>query len=273
MTPAFPFIPDTQYLTTPINGECCSGDNNCVCVTSGDVDNWNSAYDIIQANSANWGNQHDYSGEISAISAMLKPDLWNSAYSMLADSADIWNSAYAIASEISGKYLSSVNVKYYNDGDLGCFGLSGIGTKEDPIRLNSETEYNLELYFKLFKDLYTDTHHIETRNWVESAYGEYLYTLASGNLEYMGQIAQSLNKLWLIVQGISCSGSTYIPGQYIQIKDQTISVTGLSAYFAGDGIKIENNTIINTNAYSYESAMNYSNYTNYSGDSIYYNEK
>jgi len=272
MTPSFPFIPDTQFLTIPIDGECCSGENSCVCVTSGDVDNWNSAYYIIQNNSANWGNQHDYSGEIGDISAILKPELWNSAASML-NSADIWNSAYSTSKEISEKYISAVNVKYYDDGDLGCFGLSGNGTIDDPIRLNSATENNLELYFKLFEDLYKNPGDISTRNWMESAYGEYLYTLASGNLEYMGEIDQSLNKLWLIIQSMNYSGCNYIQGKYIQIENQTISVTGLSAYLAGAGINIDNNTIINTNAYTYDADMNYTNYSSYRGDSIYYNEK
>lgn len=173
--PPYPMTPrwnDTEPVIGVRPGEeCCEGQDECVCVTSGDVDSWYNVYDTVAQNSATWSSSGDSSWTESA-------GYWNSTYETVSDNSASWNSASERASRLdpdllnelagiidaSSAFLATYSGldRVYTKKDV----LTGIGTPSDPIDLDWKIKVTLDDINDALLQLYKDGDPDHKKNWV-----------------------------------------------------------------------------------------------------------
>jgi len=80
-------------FVVPPHEPCCPDEKEeCVCVTSGDVEKWNETADMLSALSGITPEDLDNIG--SAVSALTSADYWNSTYNTVCAKSANWDSAY-----------------------------------------------------------------------------------------------------------------------------------------------------------------------------------
>mgnify|MGYP007104054317 CR=1 FL=1 len=80
-------------FVVPPHTPCCPDEKEeCVCVTSGDVEKWNETADMLSALSGI--TPEDLDNVASAVSALTSADYWNSTYNTVSTNSANWNSAY-----------------------------------------------------------------------------------------------------------------------------------------------------------------------------------
>lgn len=173
--PPYPHTPQWND-TEPVIGvrpgeECCEGQDECVCVTSGDVDAWYNVYDTVAQNSATWGSSGESGWTESA-------GHWNSTYETVSDNSASWNSASERASQLdpdllnelagiidaSSAFLATYSGldRVYTKKDV----LTGIGTPSDPIDLDWKIKVTLDDVNDALLQLYKDGDPDQKKNWV-----------------------------------------------------------------------------------------------------------
>lgn len=174
--PLYPMTPRWND-TEPVIGvrpweECCDGQDECVCVTSGDVDTWYSVYDTVANNSATWGGASGESGWTASA------DKWNSTYDTVYDNSAYWTSAAQRADQLDPELLNELSdvlekssaflATYYGldhvytKKDV----LTGIGTSADPIDLDWKIKVTLDDINDALLQLYKDGDPDQKKNWV-----------------------------------------------------------------------------------------------------------
>ena len=143
--------------------ECCPEDNpNCECVTSGDVERWNTVWEMMSAfsgqNIDELASGYSAFGDIAA-----SADLWNETYNTVFENKNIWDQASAVpdlsariekaeqdiqdlsASDkaLSAELAKKSNKLYFDvwnlkDNPEGSF--DGDGSEQDPYRIHGLTD-------------------------------------------------------------------------------------------------------------------------------------
>lgn len=174
--PPYPMTPRWND-TEPVIGvrpweECCDGQDECVCVTSGDVDAWYNVYDTVANNSGSWGGASGESGWTASA------DKWNSTYDTVYDSSATWSSGAQRASQLDPELLQELaDVLSKSSGFLASYYgldhvytkkdvLTGIGTSADPIDLDWKIKITLDDVNQALLQLYKDGDPDQKKNWV-----------------------------------------------------------------------------------------------------------
>lgn len=198
--------------------QCCPEDEDCVCVTQGDVDRWNvidsissltavdfdkfsaysavatsadkwnSNYDTVSANSAIW-NKASATDRLSALDG-LNSAYWEGASNIVCANSGKWNN-YASAIDSNKSAISSLDdrfnkaIKPYIDNDT----LTGTGTENDPWRVRNYEEYIklLSEYVAKVRPLYQDD---GTQNWISMT----ATTDSDGINPYLKTLFNAINK-------------------------------------------------------------------------------
>lgn len=80
-------------FVVPLHEPCCPDEKEeCMCITSGEVEKWNNAVDMLSALSSITPEELD--NITSAVSGLTSADMWNSAYTTVNENSATWNSAY-----------------------------------------------------------------------------------------------------------------------------------------------------------------------------------
>lgn len=100
-------------FVVPPHEPCCPDEKEeCMCITSGEVEKWNEAADMLSALSGI--TPEDLDNVASAVSALTSADFWNAAYDGLFDekdgSAKIWNGTYTTVFTNSGIWNSASQI-------------------------------------------------------------------------------------------------------------------------------------------------------------------
>ena len=174
--PPYPMTPRWND-TEPVIGvrpweECCDGQDECVCVTSGDVDAWYNVYDTVANNSGSWGGASGESGWTASA------DKWNSTYDTVYDSSATWSSGAQRASQLDPELLQELaDILSKSSGFLASYYgldhvytkkdvLTGIGTSADPIDLDWKIKVTLDDVNQALLQLYKDGDPDQKKNWV-----------------------------------------------------------------------------------------------------------
>lgn len=181
--------------------ECCPEDQqNCECVTSGDVERWNAVWEMMSAFSGQ--NIDELASGYSAFGNIAaSADLWNETYNTVFENKDVWDLASAIpdlsarmekaeqdiqdlsasdealSAELAKKsdtiYFDVYHPQYNIDGSI-----DGTGTKKDPYRVHGykTNETDVDELVKHFKPIAStpilyEFMHNDWSGW--SGYGPY----------------------------------------------------------------------------------------------------
>ena len=234
---------DTEWAwkTHPC-GECPdpynpSGDER-ECVTSGDVDRWNEAYDWVSANSGMsmnsadlWNSNYETVNERSAY--------WESAYSGLPaqNAMDMWNSAYSAvldASALLDNY-GDVSSLYSNNG------ISGDGsTKKKAFGLERELYAKINDSYTLVRQLIGELYRVQSGSLVPTITSAYQKWLPIEFMEeewkpWKAQVSHSagifedqIELIWAALVGMSGGvyNLVYHAGDNIDIDDDRRIISG-----------------------------------------------
>ena len=272
---------DTEYaVVVPPWETCCSSSgDNCVCITSGDVQIFDDLYNTVSGNSASW---------FSAGYLVNSAALWNSNFETVSSNSANWNSAYALSkamADLSATWNYAYSSYSSYSGFLNTYSgisaiitddsLSGIGNKEYPLGLNKFLVSKIDTTYDLVTtSAFNYVDGVYERNFLNNEEGNIIFNNFSAWNETVGLLKNEIRELWAVIHG--AGGLTYIPGKYISISGATISVSGLEPYSAGSGLTIENN-IISTSArgntiFQYENSLSTNNYSSFNNENIiYYN--
>lgn len=241
--------------TEPVMGvypweSCCDSGaaDQCMCITSGEVDTWNQTYSAVSENSAAWSEQApDNSWRTSA-------DNWQSAYDTVSASSGTWNEAYSIASGWNSASLDSLNtIVSATSAFLSTYSASpyihvnsayfdGNGSEPDPLTFSRDLQAFYQDVTKAMNQLYLAGQWGEEayRNWLEKADLNDLYYhlekidklmwdvkpgITSGTKTPDG-IFHQLENIWAVLN--APDGDLYLPGEWISIVDRVISVSGMN---------------------------------------------
>lgn len=249
--PPPPGYPPRWNDTEPVIGvrpweNCCDGESECVCVTSGDVVRWDEISSAVVENSAAWNQGGgDDSWKTSA-------DNWNSTYVTVEENSAFWTSAYQMVENIdSGRLEDLYNLVAQTSAFLESYQglryiatkkeeIQGFGTSGSPLQLSEDVRANLRSLNKLIVDLYENAIiDPQKRKWVSQDQVDELYAWIEDhdklfwetkpNIEHDGRrpdgVFDQLEKIWKILQ--SHGGIVYRAGKWISIVHDEISVSGM----------------------------------------------
>lgn len=121
--------------------ECCPDDQqNCECVTSGDVERWNAVWEMMSAfsgqNIDELASGYSAFGDIAA-----SADLWNATYGIVSEYSANWNSACEGLAELEKRVTSAEND--ITDLYLTSSALSAeLAKKSDKLYFDTEGDYS-----------------------------------------------------------------------------------------------------------------------------------
>lgn len=118
---------------------CCPDDaEECVCVTSGDVEKWNETAEYFSALSGI--TPEDIENIENALSALTSADKWNSAYDAVITSANAWNETYETVCANSGLWNNTSAIPEIEDNvEIIFSSISAIeNNKQDKIYFDNE---------------------------------------------------------------------------------------------------------------------------------------
>ncbi len=249
--PPHPGYPPRWNDTEPVIGvrpweNCCDGESECVCVTSGDVVRWDDISSAVVENSAAWNQGGgDDSWKTSA-------DNWNSTYVTVEENSAFWTSAYQMVENIdSGRLEDLYNLVAQTSSFLESYKglryvatkkeeIQGFGTSGSPLQLSEDVRASLRSLNKLIVDLYVNAIiDPQKRKWVSQDQVDELYSWiedhdklfweTNPNIEHDGRrpdgVFDQLEKIWKILK--SHGGIVYRAGKWISIDHDVISVSGM----------------------------------------------
>lgn len=250
--PPPPGHPPRWNDTEPVIGvrpweNCCDGESECVCVTSGDVVRWDEISSAVVENSATWNQVGgDDSWKTSA-------DNWNSTYQTVEENSAYWTSAYQMVENIdSGRLEDLYDLVSKTSAFLESYQglrfvatkkeeIQGFGTSGYPLQLSEDVRANLRSLNKLIVDLYENAIiDPQKRKWVSQDQVDELYAWIEDhdklfwetkpNIEHDGRrpdgVFDQLEKIWKILK--SHGGIVYSAGKWISIVNDVISVSGMN---------------------------------------------
>lgn len=104
----FPNDMEHAFVVRP-HEECCPDDaEECVCVTSGDVEKWNSAYDSISAVSSIDPSAFSALLDVSALSSSA--DFWNGTYETVSSNSSNWDKTFSSVTENSSVWNEASSI-------------------------------------------------------------------------------------------------------------------------------------------------------------------
>lgn len=104
----FPNDMEHAFVVRP-HEECCPDDaEECVCVTSGDVEKWNNAYDSISAISSIDPSAFSALLDVSALSSSA--DFWNGTYETVSSNSAGWDKTFSAVTENSSLWNESSSI-------------------------------------------------------------------------------------------------------------------------------------------------------------------
>lgn len=171
-----------------------SESESCECVSSADIEVWNSTYETVSSYSGDW---------TSADSAWKESaDYWNSTYDTVSYYSADWNSAYSIASGIDVELYNSVidlvsGSSSFLNSYLGESAiqvdsnyLSGIGSSGDPITFSESFKEDLATINSVFQQLYSGGQVANSayKNWIEQDSIDAIYEILSKYQDYFWEV-------------------------------------------------------------------------------------
>ena len=101
-------------FVVPPHEPCCPDEKEeCMCITSGEVEKWNEAADMLSALSGI--TPEDLDNVASAVSALASAEYWNSNYNTVKDNSANWDSAYNAVTASAKIWNSAINIPELTD--------------------------------------------------------------------------------------------------------------------------------------------------------------